>query len=376
MPTAGLYIHIPFCRIKCMYCDFYSITERDDDIPSFFKALLKEIQLCTIDTSKWKINTIFIGGGTPSLNHPDLIIKLINTLSEKFDISKVVEFTIEANPGEAEMESLKEFHDLGINRLSIGAQSLEPELLNFLTRNHSPSDVITTFENARKAGYNNINCDLIYNIPNQTIDIWKRDLQKVIDLQPDHISCYSLTVEKNTKLFRYVADGTITMPSDDESINYYEWTQSSLSNNNFEQYEISNWKKPNRECMHNIHYWKINPYLSFGPSAHSFDGEKRYSNVRSLDKYIRLIKEGKTPIDFSEDFSEKNFTNELIGFGLRISDGINLNRIPNKFKKSVKKSIEENQIKWGNYFIFEKDRLKLTNKGFAFSDAIAVDLMI
>jgi len=376
MPTAGLYIHIPFCRIKCMYCDFYSITERDDDIPSFFKALLKEIQLCTIDTSKWKINTIFIGGGTPSLIHPDLIIKLINTLSEKFDISKVAEFTIEANPGEAEMESLKEFHDLGINRLSIGVQSLEPELLNFLTRNHSPSDVITTFENARKAGYKNINCDLIYNIPNQTIDIWKRDLQKVIDLQPDHISCYSLTVEKNTKLFRYVADGTITMPSDDESINYYEWTQSSLSNNNFIQYEISNWKKPNRECMHNIHYWKINPYLSFGPSAHSFDGEKRYSNVRSLDKYIRLIKEGKTPIDFSEDFSEKNFTNELIGFGLRISDGINLNRIPNKFKKSVKKSIEENQIKWGNYFIFEKDRLKLTNKGFAFSDAIAVDLMI
>ena len=139
----------------------------------------------------------------------------------------------------------------------------------------------------------------------------------MIDLQPDHISCYSLTVEKNTKLFRYVADGTITMPSDDESINYYEWTQSSLSNNNFVQYEISNWKKPNRECMHNIHYWKINPYLSFGPSAHSFDGEKRYSNVRSLDKYIRLIKEGKTPIDFSEDFSEKNFTNELIGFGLR-----------------------------------------------------------
>ena len=129
-----------------MYCDFYSITERDDDIPSFFKALLKEIQLCTIDTSKWKINTIFIVGGTPSLIHPDLIIKLINTLSEKFDISKVAEFTIEANPGEAEMESLKEFHDLGINRLSIGAQSLEPELLNFLTRNHSPSDVITTFE--------------------------------------------------------------------------------------------------------------------------------------------------------------------------------------------------------------------------------------
>ena len=233
-----------------MYCDFYSITERDDDIPSFFKALLKEIQLCTIDTSKWKINTIFIGGGTPSLIHPDLIIKLINTLSEKFDISNVAEFTIEANPGEAEMESLKEFHDLGINRLSIGVQSLEPELLNFLTRNHSPSDAITTFENARKAGYKNINCDLIYNIPNQTIDIWKRDLQKVIDLQPDHISCYSLTVEKNTKLFRYVTDGTITMPSDDESINYYEWTQSSLSNNNFVQYEISNWKKPNRECMH------------------------------------------------------------------------------------------------------------------------------
>ena len=376
MPSAGLYIHIPFCNIKCIYCDFYSVVDQEKTIPKFFKALFKEIQSCNTDTSKWKINTIFIGGGTPSLIEPDLISKLIEQLSIKFDISNVKEFTIEANPGESKFEYLKEYHDLGINRLSIGVQSLEPKLLEFLTRLHNSDDVFHTFENARKAGFENINCDLIFNIPNQPISIWKRDLQKIIDLDPEHISCYSLTVEENTQLFQYVKNGKVKMPSDDTNIDYYRWAQFILAEKGFDQYEISNWNKPGKECQHNLHYWEIDPYLSFGPSAHSFDGKKRYSNMRNLNQYIQSIEKGDDSRDFIEEVSEKNYTNELIGFGLRIAKGIDLDRIPSSFKKSVNKSIRLNHEKWADHFKLEENKLKLTKDGFAFSDSIAIDLMI
>ena len=376
MPSAGLYIHIPFCNIKCIYCDFYSVVDQESTIPDFFKALFKEIQSINTDTSKWNIDTIFIGGGTPSLINPDLISKLIDQLSIKFNLSNIKEFSLEANPGEAKFEYLKGYRDLGINRLSIGVQSLDPMLLKFLTRLHNPKDVFHTFENARKAGFDNINCDLIFNIPSQPMSIWKRDLQTIIDLNPDHISCYSLTVEKNTQLFQYINNGKVKMPSEDKSIDYYKWAQYKLAEQGFYQYEISNWEKPGKECRHNMHYWEIDPYLSFGPSAHSFDGNIRYSNVRNLNQYIKSINNGDDPRDFIEKFSDKNFTNELIGFGLRIANGINLDRIPNSFSSLVNNSIKINQKKWGQHFIFEKNKLKLSQEGFAFSDAIAIDLMI
>ncbi|SVC45998.1 uncharacterized protein METZ01_LOCUS298852, partial [marine metagenome] len=229
MPSAGLYIHIPFCNIKCIYCDFYSVVDQESTIPDFFKALFKEIQSINTDTSKWDIDTIFIGGGTPSLINPDLISKLIDQLSIKFNLSNIKEFSLEANPGEANFEYLKGYRDLGINRLSIGVQSLDPMLLKFLTRLHNPEDVFHTFENARKAGFDNINCDLIFNIPNQSMSIWKRDLQSIIDLNPNHISCYSLTVEKNTQLFQYINNGKVKMPNEDKSIDYYKWAQYQLA---------------------------------------------------------------------------------------------------------------------------------------------------
>ena len=376
MPSAGIYIHIPFCNIKCIYCDFYSVVDQEKTIPKFFRALFNEIKSCNTDTSEWQIDTIFIGGGTPSLIEPNLISKLIEELSMKFNLSDVKEFTIEANPGEAKFEYLKEYNDLGINRLSIGVQSLEPKLLEFLTRIHNPSDVFHTFDNARKAGFKNINCDLIFNIPNQSIDTWKRDLQKIIDLDPEHISCYSLTVEGNTQLFQYVKNGKVKMPNQDTNIDYYKLAQLILAKENFNQYEISNWSKPGKECQHNLHYWKIDPYLSFGPSAHSFDGKKRYSNMRNLNQYIKSIEKGDDSRDFSEKVTEKNYTNELIGFGLRIVHGIDLQKIPSSYRQSVNESIKLNHEKWGNHFRLEENKLKLTKEGFAFSDSIAIDLMI
>ena len=359
-----------------MYCDFYSVADKEDTIPTFFKALIKEIELCKSDTNDWIIDTIFIGGGTPSLTQPDQLEKVIQTLKNKFDLSNVTEFTLEANPGEAPAARLKAFHDLGINRLSIGVQSLESDLLQFLTRNHGPDEVIQTIEIARMAGFENINCDLIFNIPGQSFEIWQRDLKSVLEMGPEHISCYSLTVEKGTQLYQYVNRKEVSMPSEDQSAEFYQCAQSTMKESGFEQYEICNWGKPEKYCQHNFHYWEIDPYLAFGPSAHGYDGVHRFANVRNLDNYIKMLKEGKLPRQDIYELSDIDRTNEMIGFGLRIKNGINLNQIPKSYINMVNKAIERNQSKWGDYYILGENRLKLTPQEFVFADAIAVDLMI
>lgn len=372
----GIYIHIPFCTIKCIYCDFYSLENRQDSIPIFFKSILKEIDQFEVGNNNIDIDTIFIGGGTPSLISPDLIEKLLIKLSDHYNLEDVEEITIEANPGEAPSDNLKAFYDLGINRISIGVQSLQKEILKFLSRNHSSEDVFNTIKNAKKAGFNNINCDLIFNIPGQQKSMWKDDLNSIIELDIKHISCYSLIVEKNTKLFQLVNKKTVMMPNDDKSAEIYKWTQDQLKDKNFIQYEVSNWAKSDSECIHNMHYWKIEPYFAFGPSAHGFDGKKRYWNVRSLDGYIKSIENNKSPIESSELLSKKDIVNELIGFGIRTRKGVELNKIPNSFKQSVYNSIKSNHKKWGKYFILNKDNLKLSKRGFCFADAIAIDLLI
>ena len=181
MKTAGIYIHIPFCAVKCMYCDFYSIAEKEDAIPRFIHAITKEIKNCQIDTQQWQFDTIFIGGGTPSLVEAHHIETVMNSLHSKFDLSQISEITIEANPGEAPKSRLKNFRQMGINRLSMGVQSLGPDLLKFLNRIHSVEHVFETYNNARSAGFENVNCDMIYSIPGQSWDIWERDLKKVIE---------------------------------------------------------------------------------------------------------------------------------------------------------------------------------------------------
>ncbi len=372
----GIYIHIPFCTIKCIYCDFYSLENRQDSIPIFFKSILKEIDQFEVGNNNIDIDTIFIGGGTPSLISPDLIEKLLIKLSDHYNLEDVEEITIEANPGEAPSDNLKAFYDLGINRISIGVQSLQKEILKFLSRNHSSEDVFNTIKNAKKAGFNNINCDLIFNIPGQQKSMWKDDLNSIIELDIKHISCYSLIVEKNTKLFQLVNKKTVMMPNDDKSAEIYKWTQDQLKDKNFIQYEVSNWAKSGSECIHNMHYWKIEPYFAFGPSAHGFDGKKRYWNVRSLNGYIKSIENNKSPIESSELLSKKDIVNELIGFGIRTRKGVELNKIPNSFKQSVYNSIKSNHKKWGKYFILNKDNLKLSKRGFCFADAIAIDLLI
>ena len=376
MKSAGIYIHIPFCAVKCIYCDFYSITDRENSIPRFINAIVKEIETCTVDVSNWKLETIFIGGGTPSLLNGRNIESILNALERKYNLAQKKEWTMEANPGEAPLERLKDFRSLGINRLSMGVQSLEPDLLKFLTRIHSANQVFETYEHARNAGFENINCDLIYSMPGQSWEIWERDLLRVLDLKPEHISAYTLTLEKGTELYQFVKKGQVTMPEEDQTGGWFLKTHGILNSHGYSAYEISNFARPGMECRHNLHYWRIHPYLAFGPSAHGFDGSNRWGNVRSLDQYLTQIESGNTLISMKESLTQKNLTNELIGFGLRMNEGIDLAQIPERYLNQFNTNLESARQKWSDVLILRDSSVSLTEKGMVYADAVGVDLML
>ena len=375
MKYAGIYIHIPFCAVKCMYCDFYSITDREDAIPQFVEAMCWEIKNCTTDVSDWKFDTIFIGGGTPSLLKANHIDRILSCLNKSYDLSNVKEFTIEANPGEAPKDRLKDLKSMGINRLSIGVQSLQPQLLKFLTRIHSKEQVFETYNNARLSGFNNINCDLIYSIPNQTLNMWEQDLNTIIKMEPEHISAYALTVEKGTDLFSMVYNNKISMPSDRQGGKWFIKTHDILSDNGYQAYEISNFSKAGFECRHNLHYWDIDPYLAFGPSAHGIDGIHRWNNARSLDQYLERIRTEKSPISKIERIELFDHLNELIGFGLRMRKGVDINMIPIDHQKEFQKKIILLSKKYPDCLQSASDIISLTQKGMLFSDRIIPELI-
>ena len=376
MQPAGIYLHIPFCAVKCMYCDFYSIADREESIPRFIKSLITEIDRCSVNCSAWKFDTVFIGGGTPSLLGPLHVESILSALQKKYDLSNVKEFTLEANPGEAPKDRLKAFHSLGINRISMGVQSLQPDLLKFLTRIHTLDQVYNTYNHARSAGFDNVNCDLIYSIPGQSWDVWEQDLNQVINMAPDHISAYTLTLEKGTDLFQMVKNGKVSMPKDDQTGDWFLKTHEILDSNGYNTYEISNFARPGMECQHNLHYWRIHPYLAFGPSAHGFDGIHRWNNARSLDHYIQQIESGKSPVSKTETLTEINHLNEIIGFGLRMKEGIDLGQIPENYKNQFYQNLSRIKQKWNECIIETKMTVSLTGKGMAFCDTITVELML
>ncbi len=376
MKPAGIYLHIPFCTVKCIYCDFYSIEIGNNSISRFINSLVKEIQKNKIDTNDWIFNSIFFGGGTPSLLKANYIEKILEALNNKFDISNIKEITIEVNPGEASLDSLKDFRGLGINRISMGVQSLEPNLLKFLNRIHSSKQIFETYNNARSAGFENINCDLIYSIPGQTWKVWEHNLKSVIKLEPNHISAYTLTLEKGTELFQMVNNNQVNMPRDSKTAEWFLKTHEILNSENYKCYEISNFAKADFQCEHNLNYWRIYPFLAFGPSAHGFDGNQRWNNIRSLENYLKQIESGHSPISTLETLSNKDLLNELIGFGLRMQEGINLENIPDQFLNKFNNNLEKTLKKWDNCIKIKNNRISLSLSGMIYSDAIAVDMML
>lgn len=383
MKHVGMYIHIPFCKKKCDYCDFSSCDNKINQIPTYIKYLKQEIQDVgegiKLDAQEglndWvTIDTIYIGGGTPSFIDSKYIQEILETVKQYFVLDENVEITIEMNPGTVNIDKLKEYKESGINRCSIGLQATRDDLLKDIGRIHNVEEFIKTYEDARKVGFDNINIDFIIGLPNQTLEDIEDILELVSKLKPEHVSVYSLIVEDNTKLKEKIEQGKLTLPSDDLEREMYWNIKKGLENLEYGHYEISNFAKNGCESKHNLDCWNQKEYIGFGSSAHSYTDNVRYSNIDDLDEFISNFEKDKLEdnIIFHEKQNEKSKMKEYMILGLRKIDGISKEEFHNKFKMNFLDLYEaeiEKLVKQGLVEVTE-DRIKLTCKGIDFANLV------
>ena len=317
----GIYIHIPFCRSKCDYCDFYSLAGREGQMDLYQRALLAHLRETAPLAQGILVDSIYFGGGTPSYYGAKRLKELLAALYKLFSVEKDAEVTVECNPDSVDLKSLRTLRKAGVNRLSLGMQSARGEELCSVHRIHTPQQTDQAVELARKAKFTNLSLDLIYGLPGQTMESWKATVEHALSLIPQHLSCYGLKVEEGTPLARRVAEGE-ALPDDDQQADLYLWTVGRLERAGLPQYEISNFAKPGCESRHNLRYWLTRPYIGFGPGAHSDFGGRRYSFVRDLDAYIRGVLEGGNIIDSSELIPQRERCGEYLMLRLRTIRGI------------------------------------------------------
>lgn len=319
--SLGLYVHIPFCRSKCDYCDFYSLAGQDDRMDGYQRALLQQILDTAPRTKKQVVNSVYIGGGTPTWYGEKRLLELISALKKRFNLSKDVEFTLEANPDSVDEKMLRRLRRVGVNRLSMGMQSACDRELAAVHRPHTFKQVEQAVKAARNAKIKNLNLDLIYGLPGQTEESWRASVEAALALEPEHLSCYGLTVEEGTPLARRVAEGE-SLPSDDEQAGRYLWTVARLAQAGLEQYEVSNFSRTGYQSRHNLKYWMGRPYVGLGAAAHSDFGGCRYSFVKDLEGYIRgVLGDGKL-LDDMDEIPRRERGSEYLMLRLRTTHGI------------------------------------------------------
>lgn len=365
----GVYIHIPFCMKKCFYCDFVSYANNEDMIEKYIKALEKEIKIKAEENKLLKINTIYIGGGTPSFIDSKHIVYIINAIKESFNVKENAEITIEVNPGTVTKNKLEDYIKCGINRISIGLQTTNNELLKQIGRIHTYEQFLETYNLIRMVGFNNINVDLMLALPNQTIKDLEDSLNKVIMLKPEHISVYSLILEEKTKLYDLVESGKLELLDESIERNMYWKVKNILEQNGYKHYEISNFAKQGYESKHNLNCWNQEEYLGMGVAAHSYLNNKRYSNTENLEQYINklLDEEGikNDIVTVHEEQTLEDKQKEYMLLGLRKIEGIKISDFKNKFvqnpiyifRKELDKLVKEDLIQ------VEDNNIKLTKKG-------------
>lgn len=359
----GIYIHIPFCKKKCDYCDFISYSNKDSKIEEYIQAVKKEIQLQKINS---KITTIYIGGGTPSYIESKYIKEIVSEIMKK-NVSEDVEITIEVNPGTVTLEKLKDYKEVGINRLSIGLQSIQDELLKQIGRIHNFEQFLETYKMAKEVGFENINVDLMLGLPNQRIKDIKESIEAILELKPQHISVYSLIVEDGTVIANKIENGELKLPEEELERNMYWYVKNTLELNGYKHYEISNFAKPGFESKHNMNCWKQKEYIGVGVAAHSYRDIVRYSNTEQIGEYVRNIKNSNLERNriIHEIQKEDDTKKEYMLLGLRQIDGVKISKFKEQFgenpiylfRNELKKLTDENLI------IVDEDNIRLTNKG-------------
>ncbi len=359
----GIYVHIPFCKKKCDYCDFISFSNKNSKMQEYIEAVLKEIELQKI---KKQITTIYIGGGTPSYIDSKYIKEILCEICKK-NVADNAEITIEVNPGTVTLEKLKDYKMTGINRLSIGLQTTNDELLKQIGRIHNVEQFLETYKMAREVGFKNINVDLMLGLPNQRIKDLKDSLEKIIQLQPEHISVYSLIVEEGTPIANKIESGELELPEEELERNMYWYVKNTLELNGYKHYEISNFTKKGFESKHNMNCWNQEEYVGIGIAAHSYRDITRYSNTENMSEYIKNVRSNKLERNriIHEIQKEDDTKKEYMLLGLRKIDGISIKKFKEKFgdnpiylyRNELKKLSDENLIN------IDEDNIRLTNKG-------------
>lgn len=372
----GIYVHIPFCESKCLYCDFNSSCESEEVIKNYIRALLKEIELYGNKYSEYIVDTIFIGGGTPSSINYKYILMILERIKKSFCLDKDAEISIEGNPNSITEENTREYVKAGINRISIGAQSFDESELKELGRIHSSEDISLAVEFCRNSGLKNINIDLMMGIPKQSFESLEYSLQRAVSLNPTHISFYSLILEEGTPLYEMESGGVdLKLPGEDDERLMYKYLLKFLRERNYHQYEISNFSLEGYECRHNIKYWKSQDYLGLGLSAHGRVKDIRYSNTSDINEYIKSMDKNIFPRDKEECLSTTDRINEYIFMGIRLNNGIDLVAISEEFSIDFLREYE-NEIEKNlnlNYLEFTDGYLRLTDLGRDFSNLVELD---
>jgi oxygen-independent coproporphyrinogen-3 oxidase len=371
MTAAGLYVHIPFCSSRCSYCDFATGIYQRELSARYVRALVQEIRSTTYDGEP--VDTIYFGGGTPSLLDAAQLEQILSALQEHFRIEETPEVTLEVNPGSVTREKLREFRSLGVNRASFGAQTFDDKELAKLGRSHTANDSLKTFVDLRATGFANISFDLIAGLPGQTLDGWKRNISQALELQPEHLSFYLLEVHSGTPLAEHIRRGIQPQPDDDLAGVMYEWMLEQAAKAGYEHYEISNLCRSGFHSRHNVKYWTAAPYYGFGCSAHSYDGHlRRWSNQRDVLKYVELVESRSSPLVDEQQLSQSDVRAEALFLGMRLMRGVKLSGYFEAFGVDLREEHGEdlNRFSQAGLLEFEGDSMRLTRAGALLSNEV------
>ena len=373
----GIYVHIPFCRSKCQYCDFYSLGgSREKDLTDLYlQALPAHIREFGARATAYSVDTVYFGGGTPSFFGAEGLVRIFNELQRRFDVQSDAEVTFEANPDSASSTLLQKLHSEGFNRMSLGVQTDNDDLLKKLGRPHNYEQAVTAVRNARKAGFHNISLDLIYGLPGQSFDQWKATLDHVLELEPEHMSCYGLKVEEGTPLWEY--RDCCNLPDEDDQADMYLYACDRLSEAGFRQYEISNFAKPGFESKHNLKYWLGGEYLGFGPSAASDFAGKRFTIRADIMDYIEGVLKGGTILSECEEMPSRERAGEYLMLRLRTTHGIDADEYTRRFLlpfRPIGKLLD--RFREMGFVRQDESRYYLTPKGMLISNKILAELLL
>ena len=371
MTAAGLYVHIPFCSSRCSYCDFATGLYQSELAERYVHGLIHEIQ-----TSRYageNVDTIYFGGGTPSLLAPEQLERILASLYDTFKIAGDTEITLEINPGSATPEKLRAFRSLGVNRASFGAQTFDDAELAKLGRSHNTTDALRTFADLRAADFANVSFDLIAGLPGQTLDGWRRNIEQALELAPEHLSFYLLEVHSGTPLAEHIRRGIQPQPDEDLAGVMYEWMLEQATAAGYEHYEISNLSRPGFHSRHNVKYWTAAPYYGFGCSAHSYDGDtRRWSNHRDVLKYLELVESGATAVVEEQRLSRTDVQAEAVFLGMRLMQGVDLSRYRESFGVDLRDEHADDLDRFckAGLVEFDGDLMRLTRTGALLSNEV------